>query len=181
MKLLMAFSTGRRVCFGEGLARDAIFLFIASILQRFNIGPDPEYRVTKIETLAVLNDPKLVKELFSNTNSTGRAPDPILHILGRGSGIIIPTCHIWESQKRFTLRKLRDVGILKSSIDGFLMEEATTMINFFKQNVGKPLSGTGLFNGPIVNALWRIVAGETNDWTLLDKPEILKSAERLME
>ncbi|ODM89470.1 Cytochrome P450 2J5 [Orchesella cincta] len=152
------------------------------VLQKWAAEYGPIYSIRMgTEDTIVLNDPKLVKELFSNPNSTGRAPDPILHILGRGSGIIISQGHIWESQRRFTLRKLRDVGVLKSSIDGFLMEEVTTMINFFMRNVGIPLSGTGLFNGPIVNALWRIVAGETNDWTLPDKPEILKSAERLME
>ncbi|ODM89471.1 Methyl farnesoate epoxidase [Orchesella cincta] len=66
---LMAFSTGRRVCLGEGLARDTSFLFIASILQRFNIGPDPEYPVTKIETLAGFAvEPKPFKFVLSLRN-----------------------------------------------------------------------------------------------------------------
>ncbi|ODM92809.1 Farnesoate epoxidase [Orchesella cincta] len=51
---LMPFSTGRRACIGEGLARDSMFLFIANTLQRFNIELDPEFPVKSAETLAGL-------------------------------------------------------------------------------------------------------------------------------
>jgi len=34
---LMPFSVGRRVCMGENLARDTLFIFIACLLQNFNI------------------------------------------------------------------------------------------------------------------------------------------------
>ncbi len=37
----LAFSTGRRVCLGEQLARDSIFLFTVGLLQKFRIKLDP--------------------------------------------------------------------------------------------------------------------------------------------
>jgi len=46
---LMPFSVGRRVCPGKDLASDTLFLFIANILHKFNISPDPKCPVVDTE------------------------------------------------------------------------------------------------------------------------------------
>jgi cytochrome P450 len=38
---IIPFSVGRRVCLGEPLARDQLFLFIVNIFQKFKLIPDP--------------------------------------------------------------------------------------------------------------------------------------------
>ncbi|ODM59408.1 Methyl farnesoate epoxidase, partial [Orchesella cincta] len=130
------------------------------VLQKWAVkyGPVFSFRMGPQDTI-VVSDPKLVKELFSDINSTGRASNPVTHYFGDGYGIINNDGRIWESQRRYTLRKLRDAGVFKSSIEGFIMEEAATLTNFFQQNVGKPISGIKLYNGPVVNALWRTISG----------------------
>ena len=38
----MAFGAGRRVCVGEALAKNRLFLFVTSLLQRFRFLPEPD-------------------------------------------------------------------------------------------------------------------------------------------
>ncbi|ODM87858.1 Vitamin D 25-hydroxylase, partial [Orchesella cincta] len=128
-----------------------------------------------------ISDPKLAKEIFSDINTTGRAQNAVTSYLANGYGIVAAQDQIWETQRRFTLRKLRDVGVLKSSIEEFIMKETATLTDFFKERVGKPIPGIKLYNGPVVNALWRTISGETIDWAALEKPAILKSVEYLVK
>ncbi|ODM98566.1 Farnesoate epoxidase [Orchesella cincta] len=129
----------------------------------------------------IINDPKLVKELFSERSSAGRPFNPFTHFFGKGKGIVNAGGPELEAQRRFTLRKLRDVGLLKSSIEEALMEEANTLIRFFERKAGKPISGKRLFNGPVVNAIWRLVSGESNDWDSATKPEIVEGSEEVIK
>lgn len=39
---LIPFSTGRRQCLGEQLARDTLYIFVTNIFQRFQVLPDPK-------------------------------------------------------------------------------------------------------------------------------------------
>jgi cytochrome P450 len=38
---MVGFSSGKRICSGESLARNQLFMFTTSILQKFKIVPDP--------------------------------------------------------------------------------------------------------------------------------------------
>jgi len=46
---LLAFSTGKRACIGEALARDEFFLFLTNIFQRFEVRPDRDIREISLE------------------------------------------------------------------------------------------------------------------------------------
>ena len=45
---LLTFSAGRRVCPGEVLARNRLFLVIANVLQKLTIEPEDENRIKQV-------------------------------------------------------------------------------------------------------------------------------------
>ena len=50
----MPFSTGRRRCLGEAVARDTTFLMLASVLQRFRFTVDPRHPLPALELVGGL-------------------------------------------------------------------------------------------------------------------------------
>ncbi|ODM87642.1 Cytochrome P450 2F2 [Orchesella cincta] len=152
------------------------------VLQKFaeEYGSVYSIRMGTQDTI-ILNDPKLIKELFSDINSTGRPDNLITDYLSGRNGIVQGQGPNWECQRRFTLRKLRDFGVLKSSIEASLLEETARLIAFLDKRIGNTISGRKLFNGPVVNSLWKLIAGQANDWDSPVKPKILELATSMIE
>ena len=53
---LMPFGAGRRVCAGEAMARNRMFLFITTLLQRFHFLPDPDEPLPECDPNHYKND-----------------------------------------------------------------------------------------------------------------------------
>ncbi|XP_069128419.1 cytochrome P450 2J2-like [Argopecten irradians] len=53
---VLAFSLGRRVCFGESLARMELFLFLTSLVQRFKLLPEDEDNLPTLEPVVTLTN-----------------------------------------------------------------------------------------------------------------------------
>ena len=56
----MPFSYGKRICLGETLAKDELFLFATTILQQFKVEPDPNSEPLTIEqeSTVIISPPK---------------------------------------------------------------------------------------------------------------------------
>lgn len=71
---------------------------------------------------------------------------------------------LWQEQRRFTLRHLRDFGFGKTSMEGLIHEEAEECINSIKKSVKEAgpscvININDKFAVSILNILWSIMAG----------------------
>ncbi|CAL8148701.1 unnamed protein product [Orchesella dallaii] len=136
------------------------------------------------EHCIVLNDPKIIKELLNDISTTGRPGNPVSLAVSEGRyGIVNAEGKPWEAQRRFVLRTLRDFGFAKRSMEGMILEEVSSFLDWMESKQEAPIQCYRLFNTAVVNALWYIVTGEKNEWRGSDadsKSELLRVADDFM-
>jgi len=124
----------------------------------------------------VINDLQLAKELFDKTEFSGRSPSESLLIHRffnrKAQGIIHTENKPWTTQRRFSLKTLKDFGFGKRSIEDSIHAEVEDLTEKWISGCkeGDVLIGTD-FNVPIINVLWQLVA---NARFTPDNPESMK-------
>ena len=82
---------------------------------------------------------------------------------GKRRGLLDPDISpFWKDQKRFVLKSLRDYGFGKKSEQN-IQEESKTLVNFISSKI-EPKEDffiKDIFNIPVVNVIWRMVANRT--------------------
>ena len=106
-----------------------------------------------------LADYDLIKKAFHSQDFVNRPEMFIFELASRGSlGLISSNGELWEEQRRFALRHLRDLGMGKSSIETHIQKEALEMNETLKKSVGKPIDFKNSLNIAITNIVLAIVA-----------------------
>ncbi|KAK7866788.1 hypothetical protein R5R35_004209 [Gryllus longicercus] len=112
-----------------------------------------------------------VQQALSNRDLDGR-PDGFfnkLRTMGERRGIIATDGELWQIQRRFLLRNLRDFGFGKRSMEVIIQEEAQILVRHVETLATEHPDGVALHEAltlPVLNSLWAIVAGvryELND------------------
>lgn len=79
-------------------------------------------------------------------------------------GIIFTDSELWQEQRRFSLRHLRDLGFGKTSIESQMMDEVHDLLEDLKASAKRATNGVvdfkGTFGVSVVNVLWAIMGGE---------------------
>ena len=65
----------------------------------------------------------------------------------------------WLGQKNFTVKQLKNFGFGKKSLEGVMVEEAISMIEYIDSFNGNLTVDGTLFTVPVLNVLWNLVVG----------------------
>lgn len=73
-------------------------------------------------------------------------------------GIIISNGQIWQNNRRFTLRHLRDLGMGKTRLEEAIQHEAVCLVEDFARHAGRPGPLPWSINVAVLNVIWQMVA-----------------------
>jgi len=114
--------------------------------------------------IVFLNEPQLIKEVMNKEECAGRSQLGLnLKSWGKPLGLIDPHIGpVWKEQKRFVLKCLRDHGFGKKSEESVQEEAKQLVATILKQsNLEGDFHLAEVFNIPVVNILWKMVANKT--------------------
>ncbi|CAH0546161.1 unnamed protein product [Brassicogethes aeneus] len=117
------------------------------------------------DKLIVVYGPEAIREFLSSDDLAGRPHDEFyrMRTFGKRRGIILVDQNFWTEQRRFLLRHLREFGFGRKSMSSMIEEEAAHMVEYLKETIlhhdSVVFSIETIFNVPVLNTLWKIIAG----------------------
>ncbi|CAH0545699.1 unnamed protein product [Brassicogethes aeneus] len=117
------------------------------------------------DKLVVVYGPEAVKEFLSSEDLSGRPHDDFyrMRTFGKRRGIILVDQNFWTEQRRFLLRHLREFGFGRKTMSSMIEDEAAHLVTYLKETIVKNDSVVfnveTLFNVPILNTIWKMMAG----------------------
>ncbi|RXG60780.1 cytochrome P450 2L1 [Armadillidium vulgare] len=117
-------------------------------------------------TCIILSDYGLIKSAYQMIEFSGRPFFYHLKVLKKyvDKGIAFSADKVWETNRRFALKTLRDFGLGRTSIlDEIILNEAHFLIQDLKKNINKPLEIDWNVNVAILNITWKLVANKRYD------------------
>ena len=111
--------------------------------------------------LIIIQDYALARELFSRDDFCGRSNNYhdqyVRGKCGDKLGIITTEGHFWQEQRQSTLRHLRHVGFGHNRLDLIIQDEVIKALAVHG-TTGKDVRIDSLFNFPVINILWQVIA-----------------------
>ena len=130
-------------------------------------------------SIVVIQDFDLCKDLFSRDEFSSRPnsyPEKYVRGLnGTRLGLVATEGKFWQEQRRFTLKHLKDLGFGRNKLDEAIQEEVNYLLeDLLIQSKYGDILIENLFNFPIINILWKIVASKRYDPSLSETREMMK-------
>nr|XP_027214807.1 cytochrome P450 2L1-like [Penaeus vannamei] len=85
------------------------------------------------------------------------------------TGLINTEGLLWQNNRRFALRHLRDLGMGKTRLEEAIQHEAVCLVEDFARHAGRPGPLPWSINVAVLNVIWQMVASRRHN---VDDPEI---------
>nr|QSD59122.1 CYP3681A1 [Diaphanosoma celebensis]QST15080.1 CYP370C11 protein [Diaphanosoma celebensis] len=119
----------------------------------------------------VIADYELIRKAFNEHDFSFRPKLFFVEFTSQGGyGLTGSNGQLWQEQRRFALRHLRDLGMGRSSIESHIQREALAVTEDLKKTMGQPIDLSFNLNIAITNIVWAIVAGKRMEY---DDPTFL--------
>ena len=83
------------------------------------------------------------------------------------TGLLFANGYLWQEQRRFSLRHLRDLGFGKSELENQMMSEIDELLSDMEvtaqSDPNRVIDFNGIFTVSVINIFWLIVAGTRYD------------------
>ncbi|CAG7717797.1 unnamed protein product [Allacma fusca] len=109
----------------------------------------------------IISDHKIAKEANNNPALLGKPDFALFNIFAKGNyGIFASHGQVWQEQRRFMLRNLRDFGFGKSTMRDLAVQEVNDYVSWLKSQESQSISLNRKFTLATINSLWMIMTGK---------------------
>lgn len=128
--------------------------------------------------LIIVSGKDLIKDFYSCEAFDGR-PDGFffrMRSFDKRLGIVFTDGEVWEEQRRFSMRTLKQLGLGKTNMVEHIEREAHDMIQFLKKKTrdGSPVLMHSAFDVSVLNVIWAFISGKRFDLDDERLPELHK-------
>ncbi|XP_042884303.1 cytochrome P450 2L1-like [Penaeus japonicus] len=114
------------------------------------------------QVVVFVNSFQLSKEVFSSKTFTNRPSWDIFNLGEKvPKGVFASNAHIWHTNRRFTLRQLRDQGMGKSRLVAGIHEQAQKLVRALESQANRSAPVPHALRVAITNVIWHMIAGQT--------------------
>ncbi|XP_066494094.1 cytochrome P450 2J2-like [Tiliqua scincoides] len=147
----------------------------------------PVFSLYMAEThMVFVNGFSSVKEVLvtKGTEFAGRPIVPIIDYISNLKGIILAHYgQVWKEQRKFALTVLRNLGLGKRSMEERILDEATYLIQAFKENMSVPFDPYDVIGSAVTNIMSTLVFGkrfEYDDGSYRNLLELINKSAKLI-
>lgn len=113
--------------------------------------------------LVIISGKAAVRELYNIDSFAGR-PNGFFYKIrtfGKRLGVVFNDGDFYDTQRRFSIKVLREMGMGRASMIEHIEQECTEMVEFFTQKSinGQLIDMQHVFDIPVLNSLWSLIAG----------------------